>query len=129
MRSFAQYLREHIPGNPTIVVQNMPGAGGLTATNHLFEQAPPDGSTILYGPWDPLAQALGDQGLRARYQQFEFVGGTSDIRVRLRTPDLRRRTGSRNLPISSSPRTLLLGAMNNTDISGLLSHLALRRSG
>ena len=80
-RTFSTYLRKHIPGNPTIIIQNMPGAGGKTATNHVFEQATPDGLTILYGPWDPLAQAFGDQGLRARYEKFEFLGGTGDIRV------------------------------------------------
>jgi tripartite-type tricarboxylate transporter receptor subunit TctC len=69
-RTFSGYLRKHIPGNPTILVQNMPGAGGKTATNHVFERAAPDGLTMLYGPWDPLAQALGDQGLRARYEKF-----------------------------------------------------------
>jgi len=42
-RTFAGYLRKHIPGNPTIIVQNMPGAGGKTATNHVFERAAPDG--------------------------------------------------------------------------------------
>src|SRR5512134_2035826 len=56
-RTFSGYLRKHIPGNPTIIIQNMPGAGGKTATNYVFEQAAPDGLTILYGPWDPLAQA------------------------------------------------------------------------
>src|SRR5437016_14542007 len=79
-RTFAVQLRKHIPGNPTIVVQNMPGAGSATATNYLFERAAPDGLTILYGSWDPLAQALGDQALRARYDQFEYLGGTGDIR-------------------------------------------------
>src|SRR5882672_2051891 len=80
-RAFSVYLRKHIAGNPTIVVQNMPGAGGSTATNYLAERAQPDGMTILYGPWDPLAQALGDQTLRARYQDFEYLAGTGDIRV------------------------------------------------
>src|SRR5688572_21107712 len=42
-RTFAQYLRKHIPGEPTIVVQNMPGAGGMVATNWLFNVAPKDG--------------------------------------------------------------------------------------
>jgi len=42
-RTFSGYLRKHIPGNPTIIVQNMPGAGGKTATNHVFERAAPDG--------------------------------------------------------------------------------------
>src|SRR5262245_4722703 len=80
-RTFAAQLRKHIPGNPTIVVQNMPGAGSTIATNHVYERAAPDGLTILYNSWDPLAQALGDQLLRARYDRFEYLGGTGDIRV------------------------------------------------
>ena len=43
-RTFAHYLRKHIPGEPTIVVQNMPGAGGMAATNWLFNVAPKDGT-------------------------------------------------------------------------------------
>src|SRR3954454_9935279 len=73
-RTFAVQLRKHIPGNPTIVLQNMPGACGSTATNYLQERAASDGLTILYGPWDPLAQALGDQTLRVRYETFEYLG-------------------------------------------------------
>src|SRR5215470_19360317 len=80
-RAFSVVLKKHIPGNPTVVVQNMPGGGGSSATNYLNERAAPDGLTILYGPWDPLAQALGDQILRARYEDFDFLGGTGDIRV------------------------------------------------
>src|SRR5262249_29616412 len=38
-RAFAAVLRRHIPGSPTIVIQNMPGAGGATATNYLHERA------------------------------------------------------------------------------------------
>src|SRR5262245_61665252 len=80
-RTFAAQLRKHIPGNPTILVQNMPGAGSTIATNYVYERAAPDGLTILYNSWDPLAQALGDQLLRARYDKFDYLGGTGDIRV------------------------------------------------
>ena len=45
-RHLARYLGKHIPGNPTVIVQNMPGAGGLAATNHLYARAPRDGLTI-----------------------------------------------------------------------------------
>src|ERR1700724_1211772 len=38
-RAFSIYLRKHIPGNPGIVVQNMPGAGGWGAANYLYERA------------------------------------------------------------------------------------------
>jgi hypothetical protein len=124
-RTFAGYLRKHIPGNPTIVVQNMPGAGGKTATNHVFERAAPDGLTVLYGPWDPLAQALGDQGLRARYEKFEFLGGTGDIRVVYGRRDMV--PGGIKAPGDVvKAENAALGALNNTDIAGLLPHLALR---
>lgn len=124
-RTFSGYLRKHIPGNPTIIVQNMPGAGGKTATNYVFERAAPDGLTILYGPWDPLAQALGDQGLRARYEKFEFLGGTGDIRVIYSRRDAV--AGGIKTPADIvKAENATLGALNNTDIAGLLPHLALR---
>lgn len=45
-RMIARHLGRILPGDPTIVVQNMPGAGGLRATNWLYNVAPKDGSTI-----------------------------------------------------------------------------------
>jgi len=45
-RFIAPYLGKHIPGNPTVVVQNMPGAGTVIAANHLFNIAKPDGLTL-----------------------------------------------------------------------------------
>jgi hypothetical protein len=81
--------------------------------------------TILYGPWDPLAQALGDQGLRARYERFEFLGGTGDIRVLYARRDAV--PGGMKAPADiAKASSVVLGALNNTDISGLLPHLALR---
>jgi tripartite-type tricarboxylate transporter receptor subunit TctC len=45
-RLLAQYMRAHIPGNPTIVVQNMPGAGSLVAANYIYNVAPKDGTAF-----------------------------------------------------------------------------------
>jgi tripartite-type tricarboxylate transporter receptor subunit TctC len=45
-RTIASRLGSHIPGNPTIVVENMPSAGGLTMANFLYNTAPKDGTTI-----------------------------------------------------------------------------------
>jgi tripartite-type tricarboxylate transporter receptor subunit TctC len=45
-RTIARHLNRHIPGNPTIVPQNMPGAGGIAAANHIYAVAPKDGSVI-----------------------------------------------------------------------------------
>ncbi|HEU0071915.1 MAG TPA: tripartite tricarboxylate transporter substrate-binding protein [Alphaproteobacteria bacterium] len=45
-RAFGRYLPNHIPGAPTVVVQNMPGAGGKLLANHIFRIAPKDGTAI-----------------------------------------------------------------------------------
>src|SRR2546421_1169091 len=45
-RLVARHLGKHIPGTPTIIVQNMPGAGSLAATNYIYNAAPKDGSVI-----------------------------------------------------------------------------------
>src|SRR5262245_20442773 len=45
-RLIASHLRKHIPGNPSIVVQNMPGAGSVIAANYVYGLAKPDGLTI-----------------------------------------------------------------------------------
>ena len=45
-RLIAKHLSKHIPGNPNIVPQNMPGAGGIAGANHIFGVAPKDGSVI-----------------------------------------------------------------------------------
>ena len=45
-RAFAPFLSAHIPGNPKVVVQNMPGAGGIRAMNHLHSVAAKDGTVI-----------------------------------------------------------------------------------
>ena len=45
-RVFAQFLGRHIPGKPTVIVQNMPGAGGLVAANFIYNAAPKDGTVF-----------------------------------------------------------------------------------
>src|SRR5437867_11250422 len=52
-RLVAEFLPRHIPGNPTIVAQNMPGAGSFVAARHIYEVAPKDGT--VFGS---LAQTL-----------------------------------------------------------------------
>src|SRR5262245_16475686 len=63
-RIVANHLGRHIPGQPRIIVQNMPGAGSLRAANHLYNVAPKDGSAIglTRAPViEPLAGSTGSQ--------------------------------------------------------------------
>ena len=53
-RGFAQSLERSIPGNPKVVIQNMPGAGGIRASMHLYQIAPKDGNNII-GMMCPLS--------------------------------------------------------------------------
>lgn len=49
-RLFGRHLSKYLPGNPSVVVQNMVGAGGLVAANYTFSVAKPDGLTLLHFP-------------------------------------------------------------------------------
>lgn len=58
-RIVARHLGNHIPGNPTVVARNMPGAGHIRAANYVFNQAPKDGTTIgTFIPIFVMAQVL-----------------------------------------------------------------------
>jgi hypothetical protein len=123
-RLFLPHLRRHIPGSPSLVVQNMPSAAGVGATNFVYEKAEPDGLTILFNSWDPLAQVLGDQGMRARYENFEYVAGVGDIRVIYGRTDMVPGGLKRPADIMKA-QDVILGSLNYTNQSGLLPHLAL----
>jgi tripartite-type tricarboxylate transporter receptor subunit TctC len=74
-RIFARYLPEHLPGNPSVIVRNMPGGGGLAGVNYTGEVAKADGLTLVMWTWNPIAAILNDPGLRVPLEKFRSVGG------------------------------------------------------
>jgi len=76
-RIFARHLARHIPGKPRIIFRDMGGAGGLVATNYLGEAARPNGMTVGFFTWNPIAQILSDPGMRVTYPEFEFVAAAA----------------------------------------------------
>ena len=76
-RIFAAHLAKHIPGKPRILFRDMGGAGGLVATNFLAEAARPNGMTVGFFTWNPVAQVLGDPGLRVKYPDLQFVAAAA----------------------------------------------------
>lgn len=74
-RTLARHLGKHIPGNPTVIVQNMTGAGSLIAANYLYKKAAPDGLTIgSFGGGLVTQQALGLKGIQFDARKFEWIG-------------------------------------------------------
>jgi tripartite-type tricarboxylate transporter receptor subunit TctC len=74
-RLISRHLAKYLPGNPTIVVQNMPGAGSLRAANNLYNVAPKDGTTIgIIDQAMRLNQLLLLQGLQADVLKFNWIG-------------------------------------------------------
>ncbi len=74
-RTVARHLPRHIPGQPSIVVRNMPGAGGARAAAYLFKAASKDGLTVLAGtPGAIVGPALGDSNNDYDPTKFEYHG-------------------------------------------------------
>lgn len=77
-RAIARHLGRHIPGKPTVIVENMPGAGSLIATNHLYKVAKPDGLTLgNFAGGHVLGQVLGLPGIEFDARKFAWVGTPS----------------------------------------------------
>ena len=74
-RLLGRFIGEHIPGKPTIVPQNMPGAGSRRAANWLYSIAPRDGTVIAcLGQATPTDQALGQPGIQFDARRFNWIG-------------------------------------------------------
>jgi tripartite-type tricarboxylate transporter receptor subunit TctC len=77
-RLLAHYLGAHIPGNPVVVPQNMPGAGGLRAANYLFSAAPKDGSMIgTFSRSIPTMPLVTPQDAHFDGRKFSWIGSMS----------------------------------------------------
>jgi tripartite-type tricarboxylate transporter receptor subunit TctC len=78
-RIVARHLGNHIPGNPTIVAKNMPGAGHIRAANYVFSQAPKDGTTIgTFIPIFVMAQVLErSKSIQFNPANFQWLTSTS----------------------------------------------------
>ena len=77
-RLLARHLPKHIPGKPTFIVENMPGAGTIIAANHIYSVAKPDGLTL--GAIDrglPIAQLVKGEGVKFDLTKFSWIGSAA----------------------------------------------------
>lgn len=79
-RVLARHMSQYIPGNPTIVPRNMPGAGSLVAANYLFNAAPQDGTAIgTFSRGIPFAPLLvGEDGIEFEADRFNWLGSINN---------------------------------------------------
>lgn len=77
-RLMAKYLPKYLPGNPTVIVENMPGAGHIIAANHIYNVAKPDGLTIgTYNRGLPFAQLTKAEGVRFDMRKYSWIGSVA----------------------------------------------------
>jgi tripartite-type tricarboxylate transporter receptor subunit TctC len=95
-RTLARHIGKHLPGNPTVVPQNMPGAGSFNAANHIYFNAPKDGTTIALITGDAaLGPITGAPGARFDPTKMTWVGTPmtdTNICYVYNTPQLKVRT-------------------------------------
>lgn len=82
-RNIARYIGSHIPGNPTVIVQNMPSAGSLTAVRYLNLTAPKDGTVmVMFNPGMITQSIVQPERVGVDFRHYAWVGvPTPDNRV------------------------------------------------
>jgi len=79
-RLFARFIGKHIPGNPTVVPQNVPGAGSFQAANFIFAVAPKDGTALgMITQTVAIEDALHSPGVQYRAAEFNWIGRMSAV--------------------------------------------------
>jgi tripartite-type tricarboxylate transporter receptor subunit TctC len=79
-RLLSRHLSKHIPGKPTVVPRNTPGAGSFLAINSVYGVSPKDGTVLAIGaPTAPLDEKLGTQGVRFKTAELNWVGRVDSL--------------------------------------------------
>src|SRR5215216_3316790 len=78
-RALGRYLGKYVPGQPTVVVQNLEGAGSVRAANHVYSGSPPDGTVIAAVNQNmPMYQLLGGAGARFEAAGMQWLGSMAN---------------------------------------------------
>ena len=78
-RALATFFGRHIPGNPTVVPRNMPGAGGLTVASYIYSVAPHDGTELgAFASSTAMEPLMGDPSAKFDPSKFRWIGSMSE---------------------------------------------------
>jgi len=75
----AKYIGKYIPGNPNVIVESMPGAGGLKALNYTYDAAPRDGSVLTIAHAEVLFETLLGDNTRFNAKDYNWIGRLADV--------------------------------------------------
>jgi len=115
-RLLARHLSDHIPGHPTIVVENLAGATGMLAANYVYNIAPQDGSVLanLHNML-PLIKALGQSEVKVDPARFNWIGNMTrevgDVIVSSTSPVKTIEDAKRVTAVIGAPSPMALGAI------------------
>lgn len=113
-RTIADHLGRHIPGNPTIIVEHMPGAGGVVAGNHVYGAGAQDGSKILLSHALPLVEKLEPKGVQFESAKFRWLGTYDSIAQVLA---FWHTTSARTIDDLKNNKNLVVGSFNKTHLT------------
>ena len=80
-RLIARHLAKHIPGQPRVIVKNMPGAGGIVGSNYMGQVAKADGMTVAIFTPPTMSQVLDDPGLKVDFAKFIWLAGVGQPQI------------------------------------------------
>jgi tripartite-type tricarboxylate transporter receptor subunit TctC len=126
-RIMARHLPRHMPGLSSVVVQNMPGAGGLMMGAHIYKRAAPDGLTTAVFGGTHLQSAILGEGVEYDVSKMSVVWSVSGIRVGL----VRDFLGAKSaLELTKVPADkIIVSGRTKTDSSCLMGNLAMELLG
>jgi len=115
-RIVARHLGKHIPGNPTILVQNVPGAGSMKVANFIFNAAPKDGTVIgLFASSTALEPLFGNKQAKYDPRKFEWIGS---MHRDIASCGVWKGTGINSLQdLIASKKTIMFGSTSPTAIT------------
>lgn len=115
----AKHLGKHLPGNPTLIVQSMPGAGGLKGLTYVYNAAPKDGSVLMVPHSNVIFETLLNPKAKFDAMKFQYLGRmTSADFVGL----VHKRTGIKTLDDLKTKQVIFgaTGAANTTAITPMM---------
>lgn len=120
-RLMQRHMPKHIPGNPTAVVVNMPGAGGVIAANHLANIAEKDGTVIAtLNRFVPIMAVLGAEQARFKAEEFNWLGTTSSYSDNSYLLVVRADTAFRSIKDLRDPANPLIIGDTGSDVPAIL---------